>query len=94
MPHPKKDLPQPTLRSSLKQARLRGPTAVAMLCPADVVHPGNAAHAHGVGYPVFAGCFAAADTWDRPARYPSRNGGHCRAVWMRVSIHTMPPLIS
>lgn len=28
------------------------------------VHPGDAKHAHGVTFPDFPGCFAAADEWD------------------------------
>lgn len=28
------------------------------------VHPGDASHAHGVTFPDFPGCFAAADDWD------------------------------
>lgn len=28
------------------------------------VHPGDAKHAHGVTFPDFPGCFAAADDWD------------------------------
>lgn len=28
------------------------------------VHPGDATHAHGVTFPDFPGCFAAADRWD------------------------------
>lgn len=32
------------------------------------VHPGDAEHAHGVAFPDFPGCFAAADEWaDLPA---------------------------
>jgi predicted RNase H-like HicB family nuclease len=32
------------------------------------VHPGDAEHAHGVTFPDFPGCFAAADDWaDLPA---------------------------
>lgn len=34
-----------------------------MLCPV-YVHVGDANHAHGVTFPDFPGCFAAADEWD------------------------------
>ena len=35
-----------------------------MLCPV-YIHAGDAAHAHGVTFPDFPGCFSAADDWDQ-----------------------------
>jgi predicted RNase H-like HicB family nuclease len=48
------------VRSIFKQAGLQPLGASAMLHPV-YVHLGNAEHAHGVEFPDFPGCFAAAD---------------------------------
>lgn len=59
------------------------------------VHPGDAKHAHGVTFPDFPGCFAAADDWaDLPAAIQEAVQAHfhgegARAVPAPTALETL-----
>ena len=41
------------------------------------IHMGDASHAHGVTFPDFAGCYSAADSWERlPAAIQEASEAH------------------